>query len=107
MASICRIRRLTGSKISERIYRIKRRRGKDQLTFAVNCERSNQEFASRSMGSWVTYGLGAESQDLPGYSAVTAVRSLVAGDLVGGVQCTPRVRTPRSWVTTVAGEVAE
>jgi hypothetical protein len=26
-----------------------------------------QQFGRPSMGSWVTYGLGSESQDLPGY----------------------------------------
>ncbi len=39
----------------------------------------SQQFGRPSMGSWVTYGLGSQSQDLPGYVVMNS-----AGGLSGG-----------------------
>ena len=38
-----------------------------------------QFFGRPSMGSWLTYGLGSESQDLPGYVVLTSGRGLTGG----------------------------
>ena len=43
-----------------------------------------QQFGRPSMGSWVTYGLGSESQDLPGYVVFsTGRRARAAGRAIG------------------------
>ena len=42
----------------------------DQATIFMNT--GSQQFGRPSMGSWVTYGLGSESQDLPGFVVLTS-----------------------------------
>jgi hypothetical protein len=39
----------------------------------------NQQFGAASIGSWVTYGLGSENEDLPGYMVLLSGGSLPSG----------------------------